>query len=218
MSTVIVACSSLLDYVDAAQRAQGTQYPVVSIDKGYHNEPERMKQALLGTINALSPEADTVLVAMGFCGGAWSEVAATRRVVIPRVDDCISLLLHMDDDLHPNLKEPGHMYIVEQDPREFSVEKMLQGNMIEYRGLSQEALFQMLFGNYRNLDIVDTGLTDCYSEEYVTEAQKNADRLDAALGYVPGSNHLLEKLVAGRWDEQFIVAEPGTLIRHGSFF
>lgn len=218
MSTVIVACSSLLDYVDAAQRAQGTQYPVVPVDKGYHNEPECMKQALVDTINALPPETDTVLVAMGFCGGAWSEVTVDRRVVIPRVDDCVSLLLHTDDDLHPNLKEPGHMYIVEKDPRDFSVEKMLQGNMIEYRGLSQEALFQMLFGNYRNLDIVDTGLTDCYSEEYVMEAQKNADQLNAALGYVTGSNYLLEKLVSGRWDEQFIVAGPGEVVRHGSFF
>lgn len=177
-----------------------------------------MKQALVDTINALPPEVDTVLVAMGFCGGAWSEVTVDRRVVIPRVDDCVSLLLHTDDTLQPNRKEPGHLYLVEKDPRDFSVEKMLQGNMIEYRGLSREALFQMLFGSYRNLDIVDTGLTDCYSEEYVMEAQKNADQLNAALGYVTGSNYLLEKLVSGRWDEQFIVAKPEEVIRHGSFF
>lgn len=218
MSTMIVACSSLLDYVEAAQQAQGTCYPVVPVDKGYHSEPERMKQALMETIHALPPEVDTVLVAMGFCGGSWSEVAVNRRVVIPRVDDCISLLLHTDDTLQPNRKEPGHLYIVEQDPRDFSIEKMFQGSTETYRGLSPEALFQMLFGNYNDLDIVDTGLTDCYSEEYVIEAQKNADRLNAALNYVPGSNHLLEKLVAGRWDEQFIVAQPGEIVRHGSFF
>lgn len=218
MQTVIAACSSLLDYVEAAQRTARPHLPVIAIDKALHSEPEHMKQALLDTIDALPPEVDTVLVAMGFCGGAWSEVTARRRIVIPRVDDCISLLLHRDDAFHPNLKEPGHMYIVEKDPRDFSIEKLFQGTATEYGSLNQEELFQMLFGNYKHLDIVDTGLTDCYSELYAAEAQKNADKLGADLDYVPGSNRLLEKLVSGQWDEQFIVAQPGTSIRHGSFF
>ena len=64
----------------------------------------------------------------------------------------------------------------------------------------------------------DTGLNDCYSEDYVAKAQKNADVMDVTLDYVEGSNHLLEKLVEGRWDDQFLVAEPGHLIRHGDFF
>mgnify|MGYP001153213568 CR=1 FL=1 len=50
------------------------------------------------------------------------------------------------------------------------------------------------------------------------QAQKNADMIHAALDYVQGSNRILEKLVSGEWDEQFLVAEPGHLIRHGDFF
>lgn len=76
----------------------------------------------------------------------------------------------------------------------------------------------MFFDNYHYLDIVDTGLNDCYSEEYVMKAQINADAMNVALDYAEGSNLLLEKLVSGRWDEQFLVAEPGHLIRHGDFF
>lgn len=41
--------------------------------------------------------------------------------------------------------------------------------------------------------------------------------IHAALDYVQGSNRILEKLVSGEWDEQFLVAEPGHLIRHGDF-
>ena len=47
---------------------------------------------------------------------------------------------------------------------------------------------------------------------------ENADMIHAALDYVQGSNRILEKLVSGEWDEQFLVAEPGHLIRHGDFF
>ena len=81
-----------------------------------------------------------------------------------------------------------------------------------------EELIELYFANYGSLDIIDTGLTDCYSEAYVEKAQAEADRIGLALDSVPGGIRLLEKLVSGRWDEQFLVAEPGHLIRHGDFF
>jgi len=55
----------------------------------------------------LSAEVDSVPETMEFCGGSWNEVFSEKRIVIPRVDDCISLLLHTDDARHPNLKEKG---------------------------------------------------------------------------------------------------------------
>ncbi len=55
-------------------------------------------------------------------------------------------------------------------------------------------------------------------EEYVTAAQEVADMIHMALDYVEGSIGLLEKLVAGKWNEQFLIAEKGHLIRHGDFF
>lgn len=218
LDTVILACSSLLDYVQAAQQAQKTNYPIILVDKKHHTEPDKMKNQIIEVIDSLPAEVTTVLVAMGFCGGAWSETAVNRRVVIPRVDDCVSLLLHRDAVFHPNLKEPGHLYMIEKNSGDFSVEKMFQANSREYPNLSQEALFQMFFSGYRHLDIVDTGLTDCYSEAYVAQAQENADQLNATLDYVQGSLFLLEKLLSGQWDAQFIVADAGTTIRHGDFF
>ena len=32
------------------------------------------------------------------------------------------------------------------------------------------------------------------------------------LDYVPGSNRILEKLVSGKWDEQFVIFEKGETI------
>lgn len=83
--------------------------------------------------------------------------------------------------------------------------------------LSDE-MIDMYFVNYHHLDIIDTGYNDCYSEEYVTAAQAEADRIHMSLDYVEGGIGLLEKLVAGKWNEQFLVAEKGHLIRHGDFF
>lgn len=208
-------------YVDAAQRTQNTNMDVVVIDRLLHVEPEKMKEEIARKIDELSPDIDTVLAAMGFCGGVWDHVSFSKRVVIPRVDDCVSLLLHTDDMYHPNLKEPGHMYLYEQNPGDFSAFSLMRdysGMDREFAGMDREMLFHMWFDNYHFLDIIDTGMNDCYSEEYVMAAQENADQIGAALDYVAGSNRILEKLVSGRWDGQFLVAEPGHLIRHGDFF
>lgn len=218
MGTIIFACSSLKAYVEEAQKICNTAYPVVYLDKKYHVEPADMKQCILKEEENLPKEVDTILVAMGFCGGAWDHVMLSRRAVIPRVDDCVSLLLQRSDTYIPNLKETGHLYMVEQNPEDFSFEKLLNDPGEVPPGLTKEQLFHMYFDSYHWLDIVDTGLTDCYAESYVEKAQENADLIGADLGYVEGGNHLLEKLVSGQWDEQFLVAEPGHLIRHSDFF
>ena len=219
-NTVVLACDALAEHIAAAQASQKTAFPVVLLDRGLHLEPSNMQNAALAAIDSLPKDVETVLVCMGFCGGAWDHVTAPRRLIIPRVDDCVSMLLHTDDAYQPNRKAPWHMYMYENDPATFSLEKMMRDvdNGSEYAGFSQEQLFHLFFDGYRNVDIVDTGLNDCYAESYVEKAQEFADGLSAELDFVQGGVYLLEKLVSGRWDEQFLVAEPGDLIRHGSFF
>ena len=56
---------------------------------------------------------------------------------------------------------------------------------------------------------MDTGLNDCRREAYREEVQKDADWLEADLSYVLGGTYLLEKLIAGTWDEQFLVLQKG---------
>ncbi len=221
MPSMILTCSSLKEYVDAAQKEMNTEHPVTVIDRIYHAEPDKMKEVIRSEISNLPTSYDTILVSMGFCGGTWDHVSFDRRVVIPRVDDCISLLLHTDDEYRPNRKEPGHLYLYESDPEEFSALKIMEGSECEndlLRNVNQEDLYHYWFDQYHTMDIIDTGLNRCYEVDYVEKAQEHADKINADLGYVEGGYLLLKKLVSGKWDEQFIVAEPGTVIKHGDFF
>lgn len=221
MKAVILTCSSLKEYVDKAQLSQKTAMEVLVVDRLYHVNPEKMKQEIAAVIAGLPEEVDTILVAMGFCGGVWDHVSFTKRVVIPRVDDCVSMLLHRDDAYHPNLKKTGHLYLYEKNPADFSAFSLMRDYSEMdpvYAHMDRDLLFHMWFDNYHYLDIIDTGMNDCYSEEYVLAAQENADMIGAALDYTEGSNRMLEKLVSGGWDEQFLVAEPGHMLKHGDFF
>ena len=223
MSRCILSCTSLFEFVQAAQRAKRTDLTVFTVDRSLHMDPDQMRKAVIDLINSLPDEFDTILIAMGFCGGVWHGTSFDRTVVIPRVDDCISLLLHTDDGFHPNLKEDGHLYLYESDPGDFSALTLMHNTNsftqdLDLKDLSRDFLYEMWFHNYRYMDIIDTGLNDCYSEEYASAAQEQADQIRAELDYVPGSILLLEKLVSEHWDEQFVVAPPGKTILHGDFF
>ncbi len=218
MNAVILACSSLNSHVNAAQDKMATNYPVVNVDRKYHEDPKQMKEQITEKIRKLPADIDTLLVAMGFCGGSWESISSAKRIVIPRVDDCITLLLYTGDVWHPNLKESGHMYLRDTDTAEYSLEAMQRRLCQQYGGINGSVIFRSMFADYTNVDIIDTGVYDCYSEEYVMEAQRNADLVGGALDYVAGSNLLLEKLVSGQWDQNFSVIEPGRLVTEKDFF
>ncbi|MCI7098689.1 MAG: DUF1638 domain-containing protein [Lachnospiraceae bacterium] len=218
MDAVILACSSLNSHVDAAQEKMGTAYPVIYVDRKYHEDPKQMRQHIMDELKYLPSEADTVLVAMGFCGGSWKAVSFEKRIVIPRVDDCITLLLHTDDTWHADLKKKGHLYLRDTDTEEYSLEAMQRKLCRQYGGMYGSMIFNSMFTNYTNVDMIDTGVYDCYSEEYVIQAQRNADLIRGVLDYVAGSNLILEKLVSGQWDQQFIVAEPGQVLSEKDFW
>lgn len=213
MSIGVLACESMVDYVRAAQKRLNTAYPVFVLHYGSTENPVQMQLHITQATAQMPEEIDTLLVAMGFCGGSWNQVTAERRMVIPRVDDCVSILLNDGRRHRPNPKKMGHLYVTEWQPQ--STCKRLCQQCPRWKA---DANYPRWFANHSRMDIVDTGTFDCYSEDYVEEAQRCADSMNCTLGYVSGSNLLMEKLIGGQWDDQFIVAEPGQRISHKDFF
>lgn len=218
MNAVILACSSMARQVAAAQRKMGTDYPVRCVDRRYHAEPKEMRLKLIEALGGLAGEFDTVLVAMGFCGGSWESVYAPVRVVAPRADDCITLLLNTDGAPHENLKEPGHIYIRDTDTGRYSLEG-LRASVCERYGREQGlALFDKWFASYTHADIIDTGTYDSRAEDFLAEARRGAEIARCELRHVPGGSVVLEKLVSGDWDDLFVVAEAGETLTREMFF
>ncbi len=212
MQAIILGCGSLLSHIEAAQAKMQTDFPVVELDRKYHVDPRQMQQEILTKLQQLPAEVDTVLVAMGFCGGSWQGERPGRRLVMPRVDDCVTLLLHTDDSPNFNLKQGRHFYLRDSDRGEHSLAAMQQ-RLCEQHGEEQgAAIFRSWFANYREADIIDTGAYDSQAADFLAEASQNAELAGCRLNHVPGSNLLLEKLVSGRWDEQFVVVEPGQAV------
>ena len=218
MNTIILSCTTLLDYVQQAQLTCGTAFPVVELNRQYHVEPSRMREHILETLSKLPSDADTVLVAMGFCGGSWQDVSCSHTLVIPRVADCVALALTTPEQYAPDLKEPGHMYLFGDGDTGFSIDAIYKSLLEKYDKDMADIVFDMYFEHYHHLDIIDNGLFDCYDLAYVEHAQKEADKIHSELDFVPGSNILLEKLVSSKWDSQFLIVPPDIPVTQGLFY
>lgn len=217
MAAIIMTCSSLRKHIDAAQKKENTKFDVYELDSILHAEPKEMRAAVFDLMGKLPGDVDTVLLSMGLCGGSVSERPLPVRVVMPKVDDCITLLMHTDDQWYPNLKEGGHLYLTDTVEDTLSV-KNIRKRLIERYGEKKGLMvFDVWFDSYKSVDIIDTGVYDCYSDEYVASAKSNAALIDCPICYVNGSNILLEKLVAGKWDHQFLVGEKGRIFTEEDF-
>ena len=216
-STCIVCCDSLLSHLEAAQVKMGTNYPVYSLDRALHSQPKNMRQSLLDVLNTLPESITTVLIAMGYCGGSLDNICTRQQLVIPNLDDCITMLLTKTDAQEGNLKQRGHIYFRDSECGGVNVQRMLDNLRREYGMERGTGIFGMWFADYTHADIIDTGVFDCYEESYVESIQKQADLIRCELGYVEGSNRILEKLVSGQWDEQFLIVTPGTVLTKSVF-
>ena len=217
MSTGILACSALTYYVRAAQEKMGTNYPIIEVDRNIHDRPKLLRSMVEEAIAKFPEDTDTILVAMGACGNCWAGMSFHGTLVIPRMDDCITILLHTDDEWHANLKKAGHFYVIDEEDDHFSLVRMYEA-MVERHGEKKaKKIAGMMFGNYTNVDIVDTGVFDCFDEAFVEKIKRDADFIQVPLAHVEGSNRIMEKLVSGDWDDQFIIVEPGTGIEAGDF-
>jgi hypothetical protein len=88
---LIIACAVLRDVL----RAPGTDpaTPVILMDYGLHLTPLKMRAAIQAHIDALDTP-HRVLLGYGLCGNGLAGLQSRQHtLVIPRVDDCISLFL-----------------------------------------------------------------------------------------------------------------------------
>ena len=93
MGTVLLACRTIEDEVLRVASETGFAGEVRWIESGLHNRPEVLRGRLQEELDRIDG-ADTVLLAFGYCGNSLVGLTAGGfRLVFPRADDCITLLL-----------------------------------------------------------------------------------------------------------------------------
>ncbi len=189
------------------------------LDFGLHVNPPALKAALQGAIDEVSGTADEIILGYGFCSMAVMGLRANGcTLVVPHVDDCISIFLGSRDEYQKQIKtEPGTYYLtkgwIEVGDTPFSEYDRLVEKYGEKRA---DRLIRLSIKHYTRLALIDTGHGDM--ARYREYAQRLATRWDLRFEELQGSNSLVRKMLAGPWDDEFIVVPPGEAIRYEHFF
>jgi len=71
------------------------------------------------------------------------------------------------------------------------------------------------YGNYQRVLFIDTGVGN--SEELAKYSSEVAKYIKVDYHEQPGSLRLIEKLIQGDWDEEFVVTPPGRMVLQRNF-
>ena len=212
MNTFIIACETLKDELNKAVEETGCEYPVLYIESGLHDVPKKLNKVLQETIDKGEEQgADRLLFVMGFCGNATQGIKPkTSTLIIPRVDDCITLLLG-SQKRRKELQESGGTYFMTKGwvDGERNILSMRQYMMERYGEDAGEEIFNMMFGNYSRIGLLDTGAYDM--EPVTEEVKKAAEAIGFRWEIFRASVDYIKETLTGPWpDERYLTVLPGS--------
>jgi len=192
------------------------------IKQGLHNTPELLKVQLQKAVDEAPDECDAILLGYGLCSNGVSGVTSrTKKIVIPKAHDCITLFLGSKEryrtyfDAHPGTYwyTPGWVECSVQ-PGKGRYDLMRKEYVEKYGEENADYLMEMEQGwmkEYNNAAYVDLGVGDTARHKEFTH--ECAQWLGWKCDELPGDPSLIKDFVNGCWDaERFLVVEPGQAI------
>lgn len=212
MNSLLLACNTIREEICAAADHVQVDMPMIFLESGLHIFPEMLQQRLQEEINSVGPEVSHILLGFGFCGNALVGLrSAKQTLVVPKVDDCITLLLG-SIARRMEINRDGSYFLTRGwlDNR-VTIWDEYQRCLRNYGEKKTRIIMQSMIGHYRRLVLLETGLPDG------GDWRERADRMAAAFSLeiikIAGTYTLIEKLLRGAWDGDFIVIGPGAEIK-----
>jgi len=211
----IIACETvmneILDFMPPDMQYQ-------SIEPGLHLQPEKLKSVLQKTIDKISADADTIILGYGLCSMAVIGLrAAKSTLVVPRIDDCIAMLLGSQSNYKAQLhREPG-TYFLSKGWIESGINLVEEFRKTEARHGKRrtDIVKALMLKNYSRLAFINLGYRN--AERFRQFSRKAANDLGLNYEEIEGTTRLLRRMVNGPWNDEFVVAPPGQVIQLQDF-
>ncbi len=201
------------------------------VERGLHNRPERLRSAIQSHIDAAVERGyHAVLLGYGLCGNGTAGLQArSTQLVLPRVHDCIGLLLGGRERYREQFDQAPGTYWYSQDFLERRGDPTLFSSL---GPVSVEALaakydeFVARFGQdnadylmevlgawqgyYQRAAFIDTGITE--QSAIQDEVEREAGQRGWQFGTLAADLVLIRQLLNGDWaregNQNFLVVPP----------
>ena len=209
----LIACERLT-------RAMRNAPEVTYLEQGLHDTPDELRRRVQQAVDALEAKGETVIfLAYGLCGRGLTGVTGhTATLILPRVHDCIPVLLGATQEQANESSLGGGTYWLSPGWLRYSQTSFIQNREKRFKeyeerfGTDSAAYLIELEGswlrNYTNACLILwEGWED--ERELVRTAKAVAD--DAGLGYreLPGDPNFIQALLEGGKDGRFLRIAPG---------
>ncbi len=212
METVVLACNTIRDEIEKAALDTNCPYRFTWIESGLHIVINSLRMRLQEELDRMNG-AERVLLAFGICGGAVTGLkTGNYQLVIPRVDDCISLLLGSAETKR-RCADRGGVYFLTRGwlEGEANIWKEYQACQQRLGPEKTERVYRKMLAHYKFLGLIDTGAYDLPGLMPLVREISAALRLE--LMTLKGKDQYLRRLLEGPWnDDYFVVIPPFTTI------
>jgi len=211
----IIACETVINEI-LEFMPPDMQYQ--SVEPGLHLQPEKLKGVLQKAIDKITADADTIIIGYGLCSMAVIGLrAAKSTLVVPRIDDCIAMLLGSQKNYKAQLRINPGTYFLSKGWIESGINLVEEFRKTEARHGKRRAdiVKDLMLKNYSRLAFINRGYRN--AERYRKFARKAADELGLSFEEIAGTAGLLRRMVNGPWNNEFVVAPPGQKIQLEDF-
>jgi hypothetical protein len=211
----VIVCATVIEELRPLLPAD---VPYEVLDFGLHLKPQELKRVLQEKIDQASQSAEVVILGYGLCSMAVVGLhATTATLVVSRSDDCIAIFRGSCAAYRQQARsEPGTYYLtkgwIEVGDSPFSeCDKIVA----KYDAAKAMRMMKLTLKNYTRLAFINTG--DYHLESYRDYARQASAKFDLRYEEIDGSPALVQKMIAGPWDDEFVVVSPGETITYGMF-
>lgn len=219
---VVIACGVMELELNALlpETPPGLDLELRFLDQQLHRTPDQMPGVIQKEIHAVAAEAHEIVLGYGLCSnGIVGVYAPHQNLYVPRVHDCVALLLGSREAYQKAFRERAGTYYItpgwvkeEKDPLGILENEYIprMGREDAVWGLHEE------LKHYSHIALIDTQAVDM---GYLRErARANADFLGKHYTETRGSKAYFRKILFGPYSEpDFLCLPPGTPVRQKPF-
>ncbi|MEW6662623.1 MAG: DUF1638 domain-containing protein [Bacillota bacterium] len=208
MRTIAIACRTIEDEINAVVKALPGCCPVRWVESGLHNFPVKLKDRIQQEIDIIDG-AENILLLFGYCGNSVEGLRASKsRLVLPKVDDCISLLLGSNQARLEVGCQARSYFLTDGWLRyENNIYQEFLHCVKKYGQDKALGVFRTMLANYSALAFIDTGTYDL--DHLMAKTSEFAASLNLTQVVVPGTLSLIDKAFKEEWDDDFLKVPPG---------
>jgi hypothetical protein len=213
----LIACEVFRDEFEAVCPPD---LPRTYLAQGLHRTPGKMPETIQQVVDGLSADAELVILGYGLCSNGVVGVSARQaRLVMPKVHDCIALLLGSVARYEAEVNACAGTYYITPGWAKYGTttfsayqnEYLPKYGEEDARYIAEECL-----KHYKRVALINHGAGDM--EAGRAHAREFAETFGMRYEEIPGDLDYLRRLISGPWDgPDFLTIPPGTAIDQAPF-